>query len=125
MAHFVVSPSFPVVTQINPFDDASSPYFLHHTENHSSVILTPELTAINYTSWRSSFLLAISIRNKQDFLNGSTIKPPIQDPIFQSWKRCNNLLIAWLLCSISPMIAPTVFYMDDAKQIWESRICYL
>ncbi|KAJ9181354.1 hypothetical protein P3X46_009492 [Hevea brasiliensis] len=101
----------------NPSKDVSSPYYLHHSGNHSSVIFTPELTLAN--SWRRSFLLAVSIRNKQGFLDGSIPKPIPEDPLDLSWVRCNNLLVAWLLRSVSPPIASTMFYMEDAKQIWE------
>ncbi|XP_058003767.1 uncharacterized protein LOC131180159 [Hevea brasiliensis] len=103
----------------NPSKDVSSPYYLHHAENHSSVIVTPKLTLANFASWRRSFLLAVSIRNKQGFLDGSILKPTLEDPLCLSWVRCNNHLVAWLLRSVSPPIASTVFYMEDAKQIWE------
>ncbi|XP_052209189.1 uncharacterized protein LOC127812708 [Diospyros lotus] len=102
--------------RFNPVEDPSSLYDLHHSENYSSVIVTPELTS-NFTSWKRSFLLAVSIRNKQGFLDGTIIKPDPQGPLYLPWIRCNNHLVAWLLRSISAPIASTVFYMEDATQI--------
>ncbi|KAF2300329.1 hypothetical protein GH714_012046 [Hevea brasiliensis] len=81
----------------NPSEDISLPYYLHHSGNHSSVIVTLELTSANFASWRRSFLLAVSIKNKQGFLDGSIPKPTPEDPLYLSWVRCNNLLVAWLL----------------------------
>ncbi|KAF2310860.1 hypothetical protein GH714_017763 [Hevea brasiliensis] len=106
-------------SNVNPMEDTSSPFYLHHFENHSSVIVTPELTSTNFPSWKKSFLLAVSILNKQGFLDGSIVKPSPEDSTYLPWIRCNNLIVAWLLRSISPPIASTVFYMQDAKQIWE------
>ncbi|KAF2312897.1 hypothetical protein GH714_040955 [Hevea brasiliensis] len=58
----------------NSSEDISLPYYLHHSKDYSSVIVTPELTSANFASWRRS---------------------------------------------VSPPIASNVFYMEDAKQIWE------
>ena len=63
-------------------EDPSSPYFVHHSENHSSVIVTPELTSANYALWKRSFLLVVSIRNKKGFLEGNISKPAEDDPKF-------------------------------------------
>ena len=123
-------------SEISPNDDTSSPLFIHHSENHSSVIVTPELTTTNFATWKRSFLLAVSIRNKRGFLDGTISKPKENDSSFIAWNRCNDLLVAWLLRSISPSITSTVFYMNDASLICktlnqrfsqpdEVRICHL
>ncbi|KAG8649272.1 hypothetical protein MANES_08G077385v8 [Manihot esculenta] len=79
----------------NPLEYSSSAFFLHHSENHSSVIVTPKLMSLNFSSWRRSLL----------------------DLLFLPWIRCKNLLVAWLLRSFSPLIASTIFYLENAKQI--------
>ncbi|KAI4356008.1 hypothetical protein L6164_000062 [Bauhinia variegata] len=89
-------------------DYHNSPFFVHPTENHNSVVITPELTSSNYTTWHRSFLLV----------------------------RCNDLLLSWLLKSIYTPIASTMFYMTEVSHIWdvlakrfvqldEIRICHL
>ncbi|KAJ9183041.1 hypothetical protein P3X46_006960 [Hevea brasiliensis] len=83
-------------SNVNPVEDTSSPFYLHHSENH------------------------ISIRNKQGFLDGSIVKPSPEDSTYLPWIRCNNLIVAWLLRSISPPIASTMFSQPD-----DSRICHL
>ncbi|KAI4332704.1 hypothetical protein L6164_017590 [Bauhinia variegata] len=83
-----------------------------------------------------SFLLAVSICNKEGFLTRSIAKPPNGHFLAVAWKRCNDLLVSWLLKSISLPIASTFFYMSDAVEIWEKlaqrlaqpddmRICFL
>ncbi|KAI4346163.1 hypothetical protein L6164_013236 [Bauhinia variegata] len=80
--------------------------------------LKSQLSAPNYASWCRSFL-AISIRNKDAFLTGQVQKPAHDHILAGAWKRCNDLLVSWLLKSLSPPIASTVFYVDDALQIWQ------
>ena len=114
-------------------EDPSSPYFVHHSENHSSIIVTPELTSTNYASWKQSFLLAVSIGTRKNFLK--VISLNLQKMI-QNFTYGLVAMICWFLRSISPPIASTVFYMHDALQIWrtlyqrfsqldDTRICCL
>lgn len=93
----------------NVSKDISSPFFIHHSENYNFVIVTLELTSTNFSSWKRSFLLALSIRNKQGFLDGKVSKPSPKDSLYYPWIRCNNLIVAWVLRLISPPIASTVF----------------
>ncbi|XP_017972387.1 PREDICTED: uncharacterized protein LOC108661090 [Theobroma cacao] len=85
----------------SPIEDPLSPFYLHHSDHHGSIIITPKLTSNNYSSWSRSFLLALSIRNKSGFIDGSIPEPD-------------------LLESISPPIASTVFYIRKASEVWET-----
>lgn len=104
-------------TIISPAQDPQSPYYLHHSDHPGLVIITPKLSTNNYISRSKSFLLAISIKNKLGFLNGTISKPTITDPLFDSWIRYNNLIAAWILESITPSIASTIFYIDSTVEI--------
>eukprot|EP00257_Ricinus_communis_P018272 XP_015576940.1 uncharacterized protein LOC107261518 [Ricinus communis] len=105
---------------VSLIDNPSLPYYLHHTENYSFIIFSLEFTSMNFSSWKRSFVLAVSIRNKKGFLDGSIKKPLPEDSKYLAWICCNNLIVAWLFRSISSPIASTVFYMEEAAQIWEN-----
>ncbi|KAI4305116.1 hypothetical protein L6164_028502 [Bauhinia variegata] len=60
---------------------------------------------------------SVSIRNKEGFLTRSIAKPPNDHLLAVAWKRCNDLMVSWLLKPISPPIASTIFYMTDAIEI--------
>ena len=64
-----------------PLDDLTSTYCLTSLNTNTVVVLSL-LDGLNYLIWRESFLLAISIQNKQGFLDGS-IKTPeeVDDPL--------------------------------------------
>nr|DAD24784.1 TPA_asm: hypothetical protein HUJ06_026248 [Nelumbo nucifera] len=106
--------------ELSPLLDPASPYYLHYSDHHGSVTVSPELTSSNYASWSKSFLLALSIRNKTSFVDGTIKEPALDDALHGAWMRCNNLIVAWLLRSISPPIASTMFYISSASQIWET-----
>ncbi|XP_041025357.1 uncharacterized protein LOC121265750 [Juglans microcarpa x Juglans regia] len=44
--------------------------------------------------------------------------PPKTSSLFQSWARCNNMVLSWLLNSLSKEIAANIIYVDSAKEMW-------
>lgn len=73
----------------------------------------------NYLSWSRAFTLAISVKNKLGFLDGSVPMPEPIESLYPSWLRFNNLLLFWLLKSISKDLASTVPYINLAKHVWD------
>nr|XP_016481327.1 PREDICTED: uncharacterized protein LOC107802359 [Nicotiana tabacum] len=71
-----------------------------------------------YGSWRRSMLVALSVRNKLDFIHGTVEKPSKGSPLMQQWHKCNDLVVAWLSNSVTKQIHRTVVYSEYAKDIW-------
>lgn len=61
-------------------------------------------------------LTALSAKKKSEFVDGS-IQRPASD--HAAWKRCNNMVISWLVHSISLSITQSILWMDDAQDIWK------
>ncbi|XP_019266226.1 PREDICTED: uncharacterized protein LOC109243706 [Nicotiana attenuata] len=72
----------------------------------------------SYGSWRRNILVALSVRNKLDFINGTTEKPPVGSPLVRQWQRCNDLVVSWLTNSLTKEISHSVEYSELAKDIW-------
>lgn len=62
-------------------------------------------------------MLALSIRNKLGFIDGTLPKPT--GDLLQSWTRNNNIVIAWILNSVSKGISSSIFFTDSTYAIWE------
>ncbi|XP_059315503.1 uncharacterized protein LOC132066145 [Lycium ferocissimum] len=71
-----------------------------------------------YGSWRRSILIALSVRNKLDFIHGTTEKPPEGSALLRQWQCCNDLVVAWLANSVTKEIHRSVVYSEFAKDIW-------
>ncbi|KAF5475503.1 hypothetical protein F2P56_007303 [Juglans regia] len=106
-------------TNISPSEDPKSHFYLHYSDNANTVVIVPPPSGQNYLSWNRSFTLAISIKNKLGFLDGSVPTPNMTDPLYIPWLRCNILILPWLLNSISKEIASNVLYINSAKEVWE------
>ncbi|KAA8547236.1 hypothetical protein F0562_003900 [Nyssa sinensis] len=99
------------------FDDPSHPFYLHNSDHPGVTLVSHPLTDTNYNTWHQSMLIALSIKNKVGFIDGTVPKP--SDPVAAlQWTRYNNMVKAWLLNSLSKDISASVIYCDLAKDIW-------
>ena len=56
-------------------DDGSSPYFLHHLDSLGLVLVSQLLTGDNYASWSRAITIALSMKNKLGFIDGTIPRP--------------------------------------------------
>ncbi|KAM6551340.1 hypothetical protein CsatB_001148 [Cannabis sativa] len=90
-----------VLNSRNPLEDPSDPYYLQHDDNPDNI------------------LLAISVKNKLGFLDGSIPKPHISEyNLYNAWIRNNNIVISWILNSVSKEISSSLLYDESADTIW-------
>jgi hypothetical protein len=65
--------------------------------------------------------MALTVKNKIGFINGSLTKPSAvseSDPLGFAWCRCNNMVLSWLINSVSKEIAASIIYIDSAADMW-------
>jgi hypothetical protein len=109
----------PRIAPLEPTLDHSSPYYVHPGDGPSSVTVAPPLTGSNYHSWSRSMKRALGAKLKLDFIDGTLPVPTDAfDPSFRAWNRCNQLVSSWILNSVSPQIAQSVVFLENAIDIW-------
>ncbi|XP_014499198.1 uncharacterized protein LOC106760249 [Vigna radiata var. radiata] len=96
-----------------------SPFYLHQGENPGLTLITQVLNENNYSSWSISMRRALKSKNKIKFIDGSIKKPPRIGALFDSWERCNVMVLSWITKTLSPQIAESVIYVEDAKELWD------
>ena len=101
-------------------DVVADPYYLHPFDNPGLILVSQPLTEENYASWSRAMRVALSVKNKFGLVDGSIAVPDadLQPALYQSWSRSNNMVISWLLNSISKEILPTIVYYHSAAEIW-------
>ncbi|XP_073062030.1 uncharacterized protein [Primulina eburnea] len=100
-------------------DDPSSPYFLHHSDNLGLVLISQPLTGDNFASWSRAMRIALSVKNKLGFIDGSIPKPADSEVnLLSAWVRNNNIVISWLLNSVSKYISASILFAESAEDIW-------
>lgn len=63
--------------------------------------------------------MALTAKNKLAFVDGSLSQPAIDTGAeFQAWVRCNNMILSWILNSVSKEIAASAIYIDTCHGMW-------
>jgi hypothetical protein len=102
---FTVSPS--ILT--NP----TSPFYLPQGESLGPFLVSQPLISENYNTWSRSMLMALIGKNKLAFVDGSLPQPSVDAGTeYHAWIRCNNMILSWILNSVSKEIAASIIYID-------------
>ncbi|XP_068487340.1 uncharacterized protein [Phaseolus vulgaris] len=96
----------------------SSYLYLHPGENPVASLVSPVLDSTNYHSWSRSIVTTLSAKNKVEFVLGTHPCPPTNDSTYSAWIRCNNMVVSWLVHSVSLPIRQSIIWMDVAVDIW-------
>ena len=113
------SSSIPVTSNgRSAIDGPMSPYFLHHSDSHGLILVSQPLIGENYALWSRAMLIALSVKNKLGFIDGSIEKPYRFDlPLLNSGIRNNNVVISWILNSVSKEISASIIFSESATEI--------
>ncbi|RVW78001.1 Retrovirus-related Pol polyprotein from transposon TNT 1-94 [Vitis vinifera] len=112
---------------INPSDDSSSPYYLHPSDNPGALLVSEIFNGENYVAWSRSIVIALTVKNKVQFIDGSIVSPSIDQLVkHTAWLRANNLVLSWLMNSISKEIRNSLLFVVSAVDLWtELKVRYL
>ncbi|XP_075104693.1 uncharacterized protein LOC142178841 [Nicotiana tabacum] len=97
--------------------DASHPFYIHPSDSPGMVLVSSIFYGKSYGGWRREIVIALSAKKKIGFIDGSIIEPDMDSPSLKSWNRCNDMVISWILNSLSKEIAWSVLYSKTTKQI--------
>jgi len=61
---------------------------------------------------------ALSAKNKLEFVDGTLSEPKREDKDYASWRRCNKMVVSWIIHSVSDQIRQSVLWMENAEDIW-------
>ncbi|XP_074336774.1 uncharacterized protein LOC141673946 [Apium graveolens] len=56
------------------------------------------------------------------FVDGTYVKPVYNATLLIHWNRCNDIVISWILNTISSKIRQTMLYMSVAKDFWDDLV---
>ncbi|XP_075092024.1 uncharacterized protein LOC107784793 [Nicotiana tabacum] len=140
---FAASMSTPTTELI----DHNHPLYIHPSDTQGSVLTSIQLqgsvlTSIqlqgseNYSIWSRSMKIILHGKNKLGFVLGTCRKTRYDVSLHELWDRCNAIVLAWIMNTVSPSLISSMIYASDAHTVWEdlkerfdkdnaSRACYL
>lgn len=66
-------------------------------------------------------LMALIAKNKAGLLKENT-KPNANDPKLNAWVRCNNMVLSWIINSMSKPIASSIIFIETAEEVGRELI---
>ncbi|XP_024006834.1 uncharacterized protein LOC112083377 [Eutrema salsugineum] len=64
--------------------------------------------------------MALNVRNKLGFIDGTIPKPADGHRDSGSWSRCNDMVATWLMNSVSKKIGQSLLFISTASGIWKN-----
>ena len=84
------------------------------------MLISKKLTGTeNFGPWKRSMSIALSAKNKLGLLNGSVPKPDENSPLRAQWERVNDMVISWILNTVSEDISNGMDFVNTAQEVWE------
>ncbi|GKD38344.1 ribonuclease H-like domain-containing protein, partial [Tanacetum coccineum] len=84
--------------------DQRNPLHLHANDSNYASIVSVRLNGVgNYRIWASAMKLALQIKHKMGFINGTCNRADYvaSSPLLEQWDRCNVVVLNWILSSLS------------------------
>jgi hypothetical protein len=94
-------------------------YYLHNGDNLGLLLVPQPLIGDNYNTCSRSMWMALSAKNKLQFINGSLAKPSnLNGPGFMAWTRCNDTISSWIVNTVSKEISTSIIYINNCRDMW-------
>ncbi|KAH0635766.1 hypothetical protein KY289_035681 [Solanum tuberosum] len=99
--------------------DTGNPLYIHPSDNPSFTLAPTHFDGTGYRSWKRSVLRSLSVKNKLDFVTGEYLKPDTPSMTVRQWERCDDMVISWILNSLSKEIADSIEYVANSEELWK------
>ncbi|XP_075077206.1 uncharacterized protein LOC142163950 [Nicotiana tabacum] len=100
--------------------DVNHPYHLNNSDSPGMTLVNIVFDRRGYPRWRRSILLSLSAKKKLGFINGAYQSPDLKSPDHEQWSCVNDMVISYILNTLSKDIADIVIYSKNAKELWDS-----
>ncbi|GKB15930.1 cysteine-rich receptor-like protein kinase 8 [Tanacetum coccineum] len=95
------------------------PLFLHQNDHPGLILISKKLIGSeNYSSWRRSMTIALNAKNKLKIVNKQYPEPNQESPLRALWERNNDMIISWILNTITDQISNTLSFVNSASALW-------
>ncbi|KAJ0581436.1 putative transcription factor interactor and regulator CCHC(Zn) family [Helianthus annuus] len=100
--------------------DVGDPLYLHPSDSANLTIISVKLKGSeNYRIWSNAMHLALQVKNKIGFVDGTCLRSTSDEVLGRQWDRCNSIVLTWILNSVSEELYPGLVYSKIASDVWK------
>ncbi|CAM8899443.1 unnamed protein product [Rhodiola kirilowii] len=101
-------------------DTSDDAFYVNKNDIHGNPLVSEVLTGRqNFVQWRKAMEIALSARDKLEFVEGQ-IPVPVDVKQKARWKRCNNVIMTWILNSVSRNVVGQILHSETVAVAWKS-----
>jgi len=65
--------------------------------------------------------ISLNANSKLGFIDGTIAMTYAKSQLdaHASWRKCNDMILSWILNSVTPDLADSVIYSTTAQEVWE------
>ncbi|XP_024031772.1 uncharacterized protein LOC112094608 [Morus notabilis] len=89
-------------------------------ESNLIPVTNHKLNGHNYLQWSQSVMMFISGKGRDDYLTGAVAPPDKSDTSYKLWRSENNMVMSWLISSMTTEIGGNFLLYSTARDIWEA-----
>ncbi|XP_047263804.1 uncharacterized protein LOC124896293 [Capsicum annuum] len=117
--------------------DHNHPLYLQPCDSPGSTLVSIQLSGSENYALRSRYMkIDLLGKCKLGFVDGKCSKDKFPPSLHESWERCNDIILSWIMNSVSKELLSGVVYACNAQKVWKdlqerfdkvdgSRIFYL
>ncbi|XP_019069487.2 uncharacterized protein [Solanum lycopersicum] len=103
----------------NPQSNHNHPLHLQASDIPGVALIPMKLTGPeNYGVWSRSMRLALLVKNKLGFVDGTCVKSSYKGDLAVRWERCDAVVLSWISAAVAPELMTSIVYASSSKKIW-------
>ncbi|XP_071713208.1 uncharacterized protein [Rutidosis leptorrhynchoides] len=104
---------------IEDTNSSNNPLYLHQNDHPGLVLISRKLTGSdNYGNWKRSMMIALNAKNKLKILTCEYREPEKDSILRPLWERNNDMIISWILNTLTEEISNSLNCVSSAKDVW-------
>ncbi|XP_076916119.1 uncharacterized protein LOC143575714 [Bidens hawaiensis] len=92
-----------------------NPFYLHPSDHPGIILVSKIFDGTGFDAWKRAMMIALSAKTSS-FDNTSTIS--VNELPLAIWQPCNDMVILWILNTLTRDISDSVLYAEIAQIIW-------
>jgi len=100
-----------------PVIEPNDPLFIHPSDQPRQILVADAFSGEDFDSWKRTFLIALSSKNKVGFVDGTIARPTNDSPLLLYWQRCKDLVASWILNSLRKEISGSVVLQYCSRDV--------
>ncbi|XP_074290919.1 uncharacterized protein LOC141617650 [Silene latifolia] len=111
-------PDSPHDDSADSYDAHDDPLYVSSSDNHNQRLVDLPFDGTGLLLWKKDVLMALASKNKEGFVTGTCPQLPSTDKTYRKWRRCDLLVLKWILNSLHKKIKENMMYVTTSKELW-------